>query len=95
MKNNETNITLAIYSNYNGSKIFNLPNIKHNTIKMPLKVFYTSINGFPLHLLSRSSIHITFRLTYKKHLKYPQRVLWYMLKVIVRDSIKLLLKFKP
>ena len=29
-----------IYSNYNGYKIFNLPNIEHKTIGVSLKVFY-------------------------------------------------------
>ena len=34
---------------------------------MSLKVFFTSIHGFLPHLLFRSSIHATFRLTYEKH----------------------------
>ena len=57
----------SIYSNYDKSKIFNSPNIKHNTIKMPLKVLYTHIHGLLPHQLFRLSIHTTSRLAYKKH----------------------------
>ena len=41
--------------------------MKHNTIEMSLKVFYTSIYGFVPYQLSRPSIQATFRLTHKKH----------------------------
>ena len=58
---------------------------------MPLKVFYTSINGFLLHLFSRTSIHVIFRLTHEKR-KMFQRTVRYMLKIIVRDTTKSLLK---
>ena len=57
-KNSETNITLTIYSNFNNSKIFNLSNIKHNTIELSQKVVYTSIHGFlPHQLLSSKCSH--------------------------------------
>ena len=58
---------------------------------MLLKDFYMSINGFLPHLLSRPSIHANLRLTYEKH-EMSQRSVRYMLKIIVRDTIKSLLK---
>ena len=58
---NETKVTLTIYSNCDKSKIFNSPDIKHNTVKVSLKVFYTSIEVF------HASIHATFRHRYEKH----------------------------
>ena len=55
---------------------------------MPLKVFYTSIKGFLPHQLFHPSIHTTFRLTYET----SKRNVRYMLKVIVGDTTKPLLK---
>ena len=63
----ETKFTLTIYSNYDKSKIFNAPNIKRNTTKMPLKVLYTYIHGLLLHQLFHLNIHPTFRLAHEKH----------------------------
>ena len=40
-ENSEAKILFTIYSNYDNSKIFNLSNIKHNTIEFSQKVFYT------------------------------------------------------
>ena len=65
--------------------------IKHNTIKMILKVFYMFIHGFLPHQLSRPSIHATFGLAHEKQ-KTSQRIVRHMTKVIVRDNIHLLLK---
>ena len=87
----ETKITLTISSNYSSSKIFNLPNLKYNTTKMSLKLFYSSMQGFLLHLISRPSIHVAFRITYVKH-EMSKRTVGYVLKVMVRDVNKLLLK---
>ena len=58
---------------------------------MSLKVFYTSTHAFLPHQLSRPSIQATFRLTYEKH-ETSIRTLRYMLKVIVRDITKPLVK---
>ena len=47
--------------------------MKHNTIEISLKVFYTSINGFLPHVISSPSIHATFELkNRKKYRKCPQ-----------------------
>ena len=67
MKIVKQKITLTIYCNYDKSKIFNSPNIKHNIIKMPLKVLYTYIHGLLPHQLFHPSIHTTFRHAYEKH----------------------------
>ena len=66
-EDSEIKVTLTIYSNYDKSRIFNSLNIKHNTIKVSLDVFYTSINGLLLHQLFDPSIPANFRLTYEKH----------------------------
>ena len=58
---------------------------------MSLKVFYTSIHGFLPYQLSLPSIHTTFSFIYEKH-ETSKRTLWYMLKAIVRDTTKPLLK---
>ena len=55
---------------------------------MSLKVFCTSIHGFLPRQLSHPSIHATFRLTYET----SKRTVGYMLKVIVKDTTKPLLK---
>ena len=79
-ENSEAKITFTIYSNYDNSKIFNLSNIKHNTIEFSQKVFYTSIHGFLPHQLCHPSVHTTFRLSYVT----SKRTVRNMLKVIVR-----------
>lgn len=58
---------------------------------MSVEVFYTSINDFLPHLLSRPRIHAIFRLTYEKH-KMSQMTVRYILKVIVRVNTKPVLK---
>ena len=58
---------------------------------MSLKVFYTSIHGFLPYQLSRPSIRAATKLTYKKRKTY-KRTVRYMLKVILRDTTKSLLK---
>ena len=68
------------------SKIFNLLNVKCNTIEMLLKVFFTSFHSFLPH-----EIDATFRLKHEKH-ETSKRTVRYMLKVIVRDTTKSLLK---
>ena len=56
---------------------------------MLLKIFSTSIQSFLPHQLSCPSIHATFRLLYEEH-EMSERIVWYMLKVIVKDTTKLL-----
>ena len=68
------------------SKIFNLLNVKCNTIEMLLKFFFTSFHSFLPH-----EIDATFRLKHEKH-ETSKRTVQYVLKVIVRDTTKSLLK---